>query len=154
MQIALASLKDAEEILHLQKLAYRREAEMYQDLSIPPLTQSLAEITRDFRTHTVLKASAEGHIWGSVRAHTDGSTCYIGRLIVHPEKQGKGIGSRLLSAVEEMFPTVLRYELFTGSKSLDNLRLYHRFGYRPFKEKVVTDRLSLIFLEKPGKANS
>jgi hypothetical protein len=42
MMITQAAAADAAEILALQKLAYQSEAAIYQDYSIPPLTQTLA----------------------------------------------------------------------------------------------------------------
>ena len=36
--------------------------------------------------------------------------------MVHPEKQGQGIGTQLLVAIENEYPQQ-RYELFTSSKS-------------------------------------
>ena len=39
--ITKALYSDLEEILALQKLAYQSEAELYDDYTIPPLTQSL-----------------------------------------------------------------------------------------------------------------
>lgn len=151
MEISLATIEDATEIFQLQKLAYRSEGALYGDDNVLPLTEGLAETISDFHGKTILKAAADHHIWGSVRARSDGRACSIGRLIVHPEKQGKGIGTRLLAAIEDRFPEVERYELFTGAKSLGNLRLYHRLGYRPCKEMRINDRLTLVFLEKPGK---
>ena len=40
MIVKRASFEDAKEILDLQKLAYVSEAEIYNDYSIPPLTQT------------------------------------------------------------------------------------------------------------------
>ena len=50
MIIGQASVKDAAEILALQKLAYRSEAEIYDDYTIPPLTQTLEEMRTDIET--------------------------------------------------------------------------------------------------------
>ena len=41
MEIEPAMIEDAAEILALQKLAYRSEAEIYNDFSIQPLLQTL-----------------------------------------------------------------------------------------------------------------
>ena len=151
--IARADIEDAEEILNLQKLAYQSEAVIYQDFSIPPLTQTTEEIAEEFETFTFLKALDDGHrIVGSVRARLDGDSCLIGRLIVHPECQRQGLGTALMNAIEARFPQAKRYELFTGAKSVGNLRLYERLGYRPFKEHVVHESLSLVYLEKNGAA--
>jgi hypothetical protein len=47
VMIETADVRDAEELLDLQKLAYRSEAAIYDDYTIPPLTQSLAEMEAD-----------------------------------------------------------------------------------------------------------
>jgi ribosomal protein S18 acetylase RimI-like enzyme len=143
-----AQLGDAAGILGLQKLAYQSEAEICGDFSIPPLTQTLAEMEADFGRQTILKASLAGRIVGSVRAHAADSTCHIGRLIVHPECQNRGLGTRLMDAIERAFPTVARYELFTGERSERNLYLYRKLGYVPFRTERVSVALSLVFLEK------
>ena len=43
-----ATIEDAKEILDLQKLAYRSEAEIHYDDTLPPLTQTREEIRNDF----------------------------------------------------------------------------------------------------------
>lgn len=84
MIIARAARTDAAQILALQKLAYRSEAEIYQDFTILPLTQTLAELEAEFADYIFLKATVDGQIIGSVRAHSQHDTCRIGRLIVIP----------------------------------------------------------------------
>jgi GNAT superfamily N-acetyltransferase len=152
MLIELAQLTDAPEILALQKLAYLSEAEINQDFTIPPLTQTLEEIEHEFQTKTVLKAIVDGRIIGSVRAYLQEGTCYIGRLIVHPDFQNQGIGAKLLRAIEERFAQARRYELFTGEKSERNLYFYQKWGYRIFRKEELTDKVALVFLEKEGAA--
>ncbi|MBN1283873.1 MAG: GNAT family N-acetyltransferase [Anaerolineae bacterium] len=148
MVIEPAHPEDAEAILALQKLAYLDEAAIHNEYNIPPLTQTLEGIADDFRRQFFLKASIDGQIIGSVRAHVEGDTCFVGRLIVHPEHQNKGIGTRLMRAIEERFPGAKRFELFTGYKSARNLHLYEKLGYRAFKTEPVTANLSLVYLEK------
>ncbi len=148
MKILPAALNDAEKILALQKQAYQQEAEIYQDFSIPPLTQTQEEIEKEFESSQFLIAVKEGQILGSVRAIQDGTTCLIGRLVVQPSYQGHGIGTKLLTALEEEFKQCKRYELFTGAKSHDNIRLYRKLGYLPYKQKTIHPGLSLVYLEK------
>lgn len=148
MDVQTAAIQDAEKILELQKIAYQREADLYHDNKIPPLTQTLEQIRSDFKSQVFLKAVDQNRIVGSVRARDDGRTCYIGRLIVHPDRQGNGIGTRLMAQIEKRFQSVERFELFTGTKSSGNIRLYERLGYRPFKEESVHPGLTLVFLEK------
>lgn len=139
---------DAEEILTLQLLAYRSEAEFYDDWTIPPLTETIEQMRMDIDRQTVLKACAHGRIVGSVRARQSGDRCMIGRLIVHPEWQRRGIGSRLLREIESCFPETARFELFTGERSESTIRLYVRMGYRVTRREAQTPKVGLVFLEK------
>ncbi len=143
-----ARSEDLEAVLVLQKLAYISEAEIIGDFTIAPLHQTLAEIQEEFKTQIFLVVREQGDIIGSVRAYESEATCYIGKLIVHPDCQNHGWGTRLLLDVERLFPQVRRYELFTGQKSEKNLHLYEKLGYQQFRHQVISDRLTLVFLEK------
>ena len=92
MEISQAKIDDAEEILTLQKLAYRSEAERYNNYEISPLRQTIDEIKEQFKSHIFLKAVSEGKIIGTVRACEKNGTCYVGKLAVHPDMQNQGIG--------------------------------------------------------------
>ena len=153
MIIKIANVSDAEEILSLQKLAYRSEAEIYNDFNIPPLLQTLGEIKKDFENQFFLKAIVEGKIIGSVRAFEKKGTCFVGRLIVHPDFQNRGIGTKLINEIEKIFYTSERVELFTGDKSERNLYLYQKLGYQIFKTARITDQTMIVFLEKQMKSN-
>ncbi len=148
MDISQAAIGDAEAIFELQQRAYQTEAAIYDDFSIPPLVETLDELQDQFRGKLFLKAVEDGRIVGSVRAYQKNETCFIERLIVYPEYRQRGIGSALLRQIEAMYPNAARFELFTGDKSEDNIRLYLRHGYRPFRQTPVSDKLTMVFLEK------
>jgi ribosomal protein S18 acetylase RimI-like enzyme len=148
VQIQRATVADAREILILQKLAYQSEAELYDAYDIPPLTQTLAEMEADLERQHALKLVHGRQIIGSVRAYEQEGTCCIGRLIVHPDYQNRGLGTRLMQAIEAAFPAADRYELFTGHESERNLYLYGKLGYREFKRERVSSKLVIVFLDK------
>ncbi len=148
MTIEPATRNDAAEILALQRLAYVSEAEIYNDFGIQPLTQTLEGLEREFGTHSVFKAVRDGRIIGSVRTVLDGGTCHVGKLIVHPEAQGLGIGSALMGHLEAFYREVARFELFTGHRSQRNLYLYAKLGFREFKRVQVSEHLWLVYMEK------
>jgi len=153
MIITYANINDAQEILDLQKLAYTMEAERYNDYSLPPLIQTLAGIQDDFAKMIVLKAEVDGKIVGSVRAYAEGGTCYIGRLIVHPDHMGQGIGTKLMHSIEVEFKNVQRFELFTGQLTAGALHIYSKMGYQEFKRKEMETH-TLVFLEKILRLNN
>jgi ribosomal protein S18 acetylase RimI-like enzyme len=148
MEIEKATVLSAEEILALQKLAYQSEAEIYNDFNIPPLVQTLVGIQKDLEDQFFLKAVTDERIIGSVRAYAQGTTCYIGRLIVHPDFQNRGIGTKLMHEIEKIFNHCNRFELFTGDKSERNLYLYQKLGYKVFKTAKITDQTTVVYLEK------
>lgn len=148
MLIMKAEQTDLQEILDLQYLAYQSEAKLCNNPNIPPLTQTLNDLEAEFGKGIFLKAINEkGAIIGSVRAYSDSRTLYIGKLIVHPDMQGQGIGTKLLVEIENVCPRE-RYELFTSTKSERNIKLYERVGYVKFKEEDVGKDLRFIYLSK------
>jgi phage replication-related protein YjqB (UPF0714/DUF867 family)/GNAT superfamily N-acetyltransferase len=153
MRIERAETFDAEEILALQKLAYKSEAEIYNDFKIPPMVQTLESIEKDFENQFFIKALMDGKIIGSVRAYEKDGTCYIGRLIVHPDFQNQGIGTKLMNEIEKIFNTCQRFELFTGDRSERNLYLYQKLGYKIIKKAKITDLTTIVCLEKKRKNN-
>ncbi len=148
MTITVAHRKDAGEILALQKLAFVSEAVTSQNFNIPPLLQTLEEMVNDFEEYTFLKMVENGKIIGSVKALVKEKTCYIGRLIVHPDYQNQGFGTCLMKKIESMFVGCSRFELYTGEKSVQNIRFYQNLGYRIFKVQKISEQLSLLYLEK------
>jgi ribosomal protein S18 acetylase RimI-like enzyme len=145
--IERATVSDAEEILLLQRLAYRSEADIYDDDRIEPLVQTLEQLQEQFENHVILKTVIHETIIGSIRASDHDGTCYIGKLFVHPNYQNKGIGAMLMNAIEGVFQNS-RYELFTGSKSTKNIALYEKLGYTIFRQHLITPDVILVYLAK------
>jgi ribosomal protein S18 acetylase RimI-like enzyme len=150
--ISAASLEDAPAILALQRSAYESEARLYNDWSIPPLTQSLEQLRAEIQSGVVLKAVEGSAMLGSVRAHLKEGVVQIGRLIVDPSAQRRGIGSALLLAIEAAFPAAKQFELFTGSRSEGNIRLYERHGYTVTHCRDLSSNVTLVFMSKSNAA--
>ncbi len=146
--IGPAERREAEQVLALQLLCYQSEAALYDDWTIPPLTQTLFDLIQEYDTHRILVARLGDEVVGSVRGRLRDQTCHVGRLIVHPRLQRRGLGGRLLGTIECVFSEATRCELFTGDRSEHNLRLYLRHGYRECRREVVSPRLSLVYLDK------
>ena len=95
MNLSLATLKDAAAIWDLQRSAYQTEAAIYDDFTIPPLTETLDQLQDQFRWKYFLKATEGGPIVGSVRTFAKEGTCYVERLIVDVRHRRRGIGTAL-----------------------------------------------------------
>ena len=148
-----ARREDAAELLALQKKCYQQEAEIYNDYQIAPLTQALASMHADLEQLVFLKLLSAEKIIGSVRAQIEQGTGKIGRLIVHPDYQNRGLGRQLMNAIEVKLAEVDRYELFTGHRSLKNLTFYQKLGYAEFRREPVNPKVTLVFLEKINSGN-
>jgi len=148
MKVEIASIDDLTEILELQIRAYQSEAAIYNDYSIEPLIETPLGLQEQFKHKTFLKAVLDGKIVGSVRGYLKEETVHIGRLAVESDFQNQGMGTLLIRSIEAYFPNAKRYELFTGNKSINNLRLYNNLGYSEFKREPGGDQIMMIYLEK------
>jgi ech hydrogenase subunit C len=151
MAIQRASIGDAPEIFALQKVVYNHEAEMYNDYSLAPLRQTLPEMTSQFATRVFLKAVVNGKIIGSIRGGLEGDTVHVSRLIVHPFFWMRGIGTKLINAIEAEFPDARRFETFTGQKSRYTMSPYQSLGWAAFKTEKVSEQRERVYLEKTRK---
>jgi GNAT superfamily N-acetyltransferase len=143
-------IEDAGEVLTLQRAAFVQEALIYGTPDMPPLTQTLDELVHELHDNLGRVALIGPRIVGAVRARVDGELLLIGRLAIAPDQQGSGIGSRLLEAVEERGREAgaSEAELFTGSLSEANLRLYEREGYAETQRVAGDDGIEQVFLRK------
>jgi len=147
-RIYKANDEDLQEILQLQYLSYQSEAELFGSREIPPLKQTLDEVIEEYQVGIILKMLDDaGNIIGSVRAKEDNGTAYIGKLMVHPQYRHNGYGTRLLKEVEQYFPNK-RYELFTSTRSKENILMYQKMGYKIFKHEAINEELQFVYLEK------
>ena len=145
--ITKACLEDLQEILQLQYLAYQSEAALFGSNDIPPLKQTIDEVIEEYHKGVILKLVTDNKIIGSIRAWETEGTIHVGKLMVHPDYRHCGYGTKLLNEIESYF-SQKRFVLFTSTRSINNLRMYQRMGYKEFERKDVTAELEFIYLEK------
>lgn len=141
---------DAGEVLTLQRAAFVQEALIYGTPEMPPLTQTLDELRAELVENEGCVAVDGTRIVGALRARLGGDLLLIGRIAIAPDQQGRGIGTKLLGAVEAhgRAQGATTAELFTGSLSAANLRLYEREGYVESERVPGDDGVEQVFLQK------
>ena len=133
LQVRPAVPADAGEIYTLQRACWLQELEANPGTPIPALEEGLDDVRRSLEEWTtyVARDPASGRLVGGVRGRVDHGEWDIGRIMVAPDLQGRGLGRELLSLIEGVAPhDVTGYVLFTGTGSLHNIRMYKKAGYR------------------------
>ena len=129
--VSRATVADAAELLVLQRACWVQEAIDNDSLALPALTETLDEVRAWLADWQVWVVHHHGRLVAAVRARRDGASWEIGRLMVAPDLAGRGLGRWLLRYAECAAPDdVTSVGLFTGARSLRNLALYERAGYR------------------------
>jgi tRNA (guanine37-N1)-methyltransferase len=126
---------DAGELTTLQRACWISEGQANQAWEIPPLVETVEDVAQGLVDWQTWVVRSGGRIVGSVRgrlAPDDASTWQIGRLMVAPDVQGRGLGRALLEHAEAAAPPgTTSLWINTGRLSAANLRRYKRAGYRP-----------------------
>ena len=150
MNIQKAIISDLPDILELQKTAFHPVADLLDDNEIQPMIQTYDELLLEFNEGIILKYLQDHRIVGSVRAYVDkDNICHVGKLIVHPDYQNKGIGKALIVEIERKFTTCSKYQLFTGEITPNTLYLYTKLGYQ--ETTRTCDSTCMIIMEKINK---
>lgn len=128
-----ATTADAGELLTLQRACWVQEQLANPGTRIPALHEDLGDLLAWLEEWTTLVVRSGGRLVAAVRGRlVEGTTWDVGRLMVAPDLQGRGLGRELLAAIEAAAPVEAeRYVLFTGAGSARNLAMYRRAGYRP-----------------------
>ena len=130
-QLAPAAPSDAAELFTLQRACWVQEQQANPETHIPPLHEDLTDVEAWLGEWTTLVLRSGGRLVGAVRGRLEGESYEIGRLMVAPDLQGRGIGRLLLEAIERTAPVeATELVLYTGALSERNIRLYRKAGYR------------------------
>jgi tRNA (guanine37-N1)-methyltransferase len=133
LEVRLATRADVGELFTLTRACWLQELWANPGAFIPALAETVEDAVRGMEDWTTFVALAGGRIVGSTRGRLagDGTVWDVGRVMVAPDLQGRGLGRYLLRLVEDAAPAeVTSYELMTGAHSVDNLRTYKKAGYR------------------------
>lgn len=133
LEHSIASRADAAELSVLQKACWIEMVTPSQHWWGAPAedTATVADNLEQWTTHLF---RSEGRLVGSVRVRRDPqepTTWQIGRLMVAPDLQGRGLGKALLAHAEDLAPAdVTTLWLNTGADQPRLLKMYKKAGYR------------------------
>jgi tRNA (guanine37-N1)-methyltransferase len=133
-EIVRATRGDAGELLTLQRACWVQEALANELLDIPALHESLADVEASLDEWDYYVVRSAGRLVGAVRGRLEGEDGRrhwdIGRVMVAPDLQGRGLGRALLEHIQAVAPAAATsYVLFTGARSTDNQRMYKKAGF-------------------------
>lgn len=147
------SPSDAGEVLTVQRAAFASEALIYGTADMPPLTQTLEELRAELADANGWVARIGPRLVGAIRVRETDELLLIGRIAIAPDMQGSGIGRSLLQAAESD-TRAPEAELFTGSLSEANVRLYENCGYRVTERVDQGDGTEQLFMRKSLKGDA
>jgi tRNA (guanine37-N1)-methyltransferase len=131
LDVRLATRADAGELFTLTCACWLQEEWANPGVIIPALEESFEDALRGLDVWTTFVARAGGRLVGSARGRLRADVWDVGRVMVAPDVQGRGLGRYLLGLIEEAAPDeATSYELYTGANSVDNIRMYKKAGYR------------------------
>jgi tRNA (guanine37-N1)-methyltransferase len=131
VEVRVVQPSDAGELLVLQRACWVQETWTNPGLDLDALTETLEDVRAWTSEGVTLVARNAGRLVGAVRGRAHGTTWDVGRLMVAPDLQRRGLGRLLLGRIEEVAPAdTTDLALLTGAGSTRNQRMYKKAGYR------------------------
>ncbi|XCA83193.1 GNAT family N-acetyltransferase [Exiguobacterium mexicanum] len=136
MHIREATTSDQTIFTEVSRASFKQEADRlrlpYRDLNIePPGYDDEAMSLYLIEQLTCYVIELEGQVvGGAVVTLTGQDYGRIDRIFIHPYRQGKEIGKRVLQSIEELHPTVRIWELETSTAQPNNVAFYRAAGYQ------------------------
>jgi tRNA (guanine37-N1)-methyltransferase len=150
-EVVAATRADAGELLTLQRACWLQEAIANDSVTgIPALHETLDDVVAWLADWTTFVVRSHGRLVGAVRGRMEDDAWDIGRIMVAPDLQGRGLGRLLLEHIQAVAPAAATsYVLFTGAGSADNLRMYKKAGFR-LRRDLPAPPLAVV-LTKPRR---
>jgi tRNA (guanine37-N1)-methyltransferase len=150
LDAALATPADLPELVVLTRACWVPEAAASGTFDFPPFTDGVPELTASLSEWTTYVWRAAGRLVASIRVRRDPEddrVWQLGRFMVAPDLQGRGIGQEILTFAESLAPRdVSTIWINTGRVSQRNIRIYRKAGFRlaPWDSQVHPATVDLI----------
>jgi ribosomal protein S18 acetylase RimI-like enzyme len=144
--IQISNPRAASQMLELQKLSYRVEADLIGSDAIPALHENLEQLQETGETFYGFFEGQE--LIGAISFKLESQTLDIHRLVVHPNRFRKGIARSLLEFVLKLELNAERCIVQTGALNFPAIRLYQKLGFTELEQREVAPNLWVCVLEK------
>ena len=116
-----------EELFALQRASYLVEAKLINFFGIPPLVETLDQLSECKESFIGYFEGSE--LVGALSFTIDGDELTICRMVVHPDHFREGIAHKLLAEVEDSHQGVTVFRVSTGKENPPAKNLYMKNGY-------------------------
>lgn len=148
--IQITDPRAASQILELQKLSYRVEANLIGSDAIPALHENLEQLQHC--GEAFYGFFEEQILCGAISFKLERQTLDIHRVMVHPNHFRKGIAQQLLEFVLKLEFNAERCIVQTGALNTPAIRLYQKLGFTALEQREVAPDLWVCVLKKKLEA--
>jgi GNAT superfamily N-acetyltransferase len=145
------SVDDASDVHALHSAAYAKE-NYSADKHLPSLEQPLDLLMEKLADPDMVYyglRDTDGELVAAICGSVDSDTATVERLCVHPEQQGKGHATQLLTELEHVVPSHVRvFRLFTGSDAAEQHHFYGKLGYKDVRHEAMDAGYTIIQMKK------
>lgn len=159
IELKLAAEVEAECLHRLQVQAFMPLYEKYQDDETSPAKESLERVTEK-----IIEENSDfyfilfhGEKIGGVRVRwyqgntVDKNVNWISPIFIIPKYQNKGIGSKVIEQLFDIYPNTIEWRLDTIKQETGNCHLYEKCGFVWVGDDIViNEKMTLVNYVKDG----
>ncbi|AGE79186.1 MULTISPECIES: GNAT family N-acetyltransferase [Bacillus cereus group] len=146
LKLNSTSFEVATSILQVQIPAYKVEAGYLNSTAIPRLYDTVNDIQNC--VETFYGYFSENKLVGFISFVQEEKLIDIHRLVVSPDFFQKGIATKLLIYIFNMFPSSMTYIVQTGKANTPAITLYKKHGFITVSDTILPDGMILTQLKK------
>lgn len=153
IEIRLATPEDTDSIAGVLREAFSVYRDHYTPEAFAVVTPAVDEIASRFEEGPQWVAAIEGNIVGTVSVTVEDGDLYVRSMAVATQAQGRGVGHRLLTAIDEYAATTdkARIFLYTTYFSAGAKELYEKHGYKWVRDTSAEEWYGVPGLEMDKK---
>lgn len=145
-ELDISQIRIATEILAIQRLSYKIEAERIGFWELPPLKETALDLQQSEELFYGYFVGTE--LGGVISVQIEAGVLDICRLFVHPDHFRKGIGKQLLNYAQADLRGFTAVSVSTATDNIPAIELYQKNGFSKLKQVQTKEGLQLTFLRK------